>query len=127
MVSKIDTLLDKIETKQREISGIEFEIDNVLLPQLNDECKKVIFEKYKKGSYVTHKDRWVFKLEDVQKCMVITNSFITLNDKKILIARTENGINVCRAISFIDNARPSTKNEIRVYNDLHKKEKRDSK
>ena len=112
---KINSILDAIESKEKKIKGIQEEI-NVLTTQLNDACKKVILSKFKLNTFVTHKNWFVFKLGDIKNCQIYTNSFVNLHTKKFVDGK--GSVNICRALSFIDNARIATDEEIQLYMSL---------
>ena len=112
---KINSILDAIESKEKKIKGIQEEI-NVLTTQLNDACKKVILSKFKPNTFVTHKNWFVFKLGEIKDCQIYTNSFVNLHTKKFVDGK--GSVNVCRALSFIDNARIATDEEIQLYMSL---------
>ena len=111
------TLLDAIESKEKKIEGIQEEI-NILTAQLNDVCKKVILSKFKPNTFVTHKNWFVFKLGEIKNCQIYTNSFVNLRTKKFVDGK--GSVNVCRALSFVDNARIATEEEIQLYLSLLK-------
>jgi len=120
---KINSILDAIESKEKKIEGIQEEI-NVLTTQLNDVCKKVILSKFKPNTFVTHKNWLVFKLGEIKDCQICTNSFVNLHTKKFVDGK--GSVNVCRALSFIDNAKIATDEEIQLYLNLlkeHRKKK----
>lgn len=114
---KINSILDAIESKKEKIEGIQEEI-NVLTTQLNDVCKKIILSKFEPNVFVTHKNWFVFKLGEIKDCQIYTNSFVNLHTKKIVDGK--GSVNVCRALSFIDNARIATDEEIQLYLSLLK-------
>ena len=118
-MNNIDLILSQIEAKQKEINSLKFEIENVLVKQLNKECETVILSKFKLGVFVTHRNKYVFKLGGVCDCQIQTDAFITLDAKRVYNGKPF--VNVCRAVTFIDNARLATDKEIQLYLDLHKK------
>lgn len=112
---KINSILGAIESKEKKIKGIQEEI-NVLTTQLNDVCKEVILSKFKPNTFVVHKNWFVFKLGEIKNCQICTNSFVNLHTKNFVDGK--GSVNVCRALSFIDNARIATDEEIQLYMSL---------
>lgn len=123
-MEKINSILDTIESKQKEIEAIQYEINNDLAKELNDLCKKVILAKFKQGIFVTHRNKYVFKLVEINDCHVYTDSFITLDKKHFFDG--EPLVKVCRAVSFIDNARLATEEEIQLYLDSRKEHRKEN-
>lgn len=115
-MERINSILDKIEAKQKKIERIEHEINHVLALELNDLCRDAIFSKFKKGQFITHKNKYVFELGEpwtINNCHVNVNSYANIEYK--FFSANSNYQPLCRAISFLDNARPSTKEEIEDY------------
>lgn len=115
-MEEINSILDKIEAKQKEIESIDHEIKHVLAQELNDLCRDVIFSKFKKGQFITHRDKYVFELGEpwtIHNCHVNVNSYANIKYK--FFSASSDYQPLCRAISFLDNARPSTKEEIEDY------------
>lgn len=116
-MERINSILDKIEAKQKEIESIEHEIKHVLARELNNLCKEEIFSKFKEGQFITHKEKYVFKLGDtnsISDCHVNIDSYADIEYKSFHGHYSKN-VPICRAVSLIENARLSTDEEIRDY------------
>ena len=111
-MKQVNSILDKIEEKQKKIDNINRDI-SALTVQLNDSCREAIFSKFKTGQFITHRDKYVFELGEpwtIKNCHVNVNSFANIEYKSF--SATTNLQPLCRAVSFLDNARLSTKEEI---------------